>query len=108
VVYNRQPTPPPTIALEAVVESDGEGEAKPIGGGAIEVTRPRVRVTGRIEGREALVLAERAIGGAKAGRALAAFEPGRGRAFDVREPIDLAPGIQVIRFQARSDRSDPA
>src|SRR5262249_34047640 len=59
VVYNRKPTPPPTIALESVIGSDGE-ELKP-GGGPVVVRVPRVRVKGRIEGQEALTLAERAV-----------------------------------------------
>src|SRR5437764_209487 len=63
VIYTRRKVPPPDITLETVtplLEGDREGPPVPINpAGPLIVTWPRVRVSGRIVGREALSRAER-------------------------------------------------
>ena len=93
VVYNRVPARPPEIALE--------GDFATGGGEPVVVAVPRVRVQGRIAAKEALSEAEWLLGDGKA-RPLAGFVPGRGPSFAIRETIDLAPGVQALRFRARA------
>ncbi|HMB04624.1 MAG TPA: hypothetical protein VKP69_12900, partial [Isosphaeraceae bacterium] len=106
IVYNRVPAIPPSVMLEGITVLRGGvegGPTRPAGGGEpVVVTAPKVRVEGRITAQEKLSGAEWLRSeGAKAQR-LAGFLPDRETAFTIREAIDLAPGVQRLRFRARA------
>jgi WD40 repeat protein len=110
VVYNRAPAQPPEVALEriTVLQGGAAGASQSAGGDEpVIVKAPRVRVEGRIIAKEALSEADWLAPSDNKAHRLDAFVPGRSSTFVIREAIDLAPGIQRLRFRARAADSEP-
>jgi WD40 repeat protein len=111
IVYNRVPARPPDVVLEGIRVLRGGSEAGALlsAGGTepIAVTASKVQVEGRIAAVETLSEAQWSGEPAKP-RRLTGFTPGREPSFAIRETIDLAPGINRLRFQARAADSEPS
>jgi len=109
VIYDRKPVVPPSIALDSVIVLPGGTEgATAIGGEPVVVKVPRVRIEGKIVAEEKLSLAERVGSPRPPRRRLEGFEPDRGPTHAISEVLDLAPGVQTIRFLAKTPSSDLA